>query len=66
MNALRGCASISRAYRACRAAPRVLPMVTRTLPSVYRGFHAGPSLWGVKSQVLQDVGEGKVVSFLKL
>lgn len=60
MNALRGCSSIFRAYKAYRA-PRILPMVTGTLPSVYRRFHAGPSLWGVKSQVLQDVGEGIAV-----
>ncbi|KAK5692217.1 hypothetical protein LTS12_028736, partial [Elasticomyces elasticus] len=33
-------------------------MVIRALPSARRRFHISPSLWGVKSQVLQDVGEG--------
>lgn len=60
MNVLRGYSGISGAVRACRA-PRVLPMVIRALPSARRRFHISPSLWGVKSQILQDVGEGRVV-----
>ncbi|KAI2794827.1 Lipoamide acyltransferase [Penicillium oxalicum] len=27
-------------------------------PAPSRAFHAGPSLWGIKSQILKDVGEG--------
>ena len=28
-------------------------------PTPSRAFHAGPSLWGIKSQILKDVGEGQ-------
>lgn len=60
MSVLRGYSGISSALRACRA-PRALPMVIRALPSAHRRFHMSPLLRGIKSQVLQDVGEGRVV-----
>lgn len=60
MNVLRGHCGISGALRACRV-PRVSPMVIRALPSARRRFHISPLLAGVRSQVLQDVGEGRVV-----
>ncbi|OJI87964.1 hypothetical protein ASPTUDRAFT_393194 [Aspergillus tubingensis CBS 134.48] len=58
MNILRSTGSLSRAFQLCHG-PRSLPVIrchARPLPR--RGFHAAASLWGVKSQVLKDVGEG--------
>ncbi|OOQ90994.1 putative 2-oxo acid dehydrogenase acyltransferase [Penicillium brasilianum] len=57
MNILRSGASVPRVLRPCR--PRSL-LRTRfhISPVASRAFHAGPSLWGVKSQILKDVGEG--------
>lgn len=60
MSILRFGGSISRALKSpCR--PRtVLPITSTVLSTIpRRGFHAAPSLWGIKSQVLKDVGEGK-------
>ncbi|KAI9932943.1 hypothetical protein ASPWEDRAFT_99273 [Aspergillus wentii DTO 134E9] len=59
MSILRFGGSISRALKSpCR--PRtVLPITSTVLSTIpRRGFHAAPSLWGIKSQVLKDVGEG--------
>ncbi|EHA28300.1 hypothetical protein ASPNIDRAFT_189170 [Aspergillus niger ATCC 1015] len=58
MNILRSTGSLSRVLQLCHG-PRTLPSIrcqARPLPR--RRFHAAASLWGVKSQVLKDVGEG--------
>ncbi|PYH45928.1 putative 2-oxo acid dehydrogenases acyltransferase [Aspergillus saccharolyticus JOP 1030-1] len=54
MNMLRCSGGLSRALR--RQHPRALP--NYTLPIPRRLFHGAAPLWGVKSQVLKDVGEG--------
>ncbi|KAE8375130.1 2-oxoacid dehydrogenases acyltransferase-domain-containing protein [Aspergillus bertholletiae] len=59
MSILRCNGGLSRALRSCQS-HRVLP-VTRspsTVPFSRRTFHAAPALWGIKSQILKDVGEG--------
>ncbi|KAF5860377.1 hypothetical protein ETB97_001666 [Aspergillus alliaceus] len=59
MSILRCNSGLSWALRSCQSR-RVLP-ITRSPPTISiprRTFHAAPSLWGVKSQVLKDVGEG--------
>lgn len=56
MNALRASGGIAKALRACRSRPVVSP-IWSSIPR--RGFHTFPSLWGIRSQTLQDVGEGK-------
>lgn len=58
MNILRSGASIPRVLRPCQ--PKSL--LHRRFPVAAvanRAFHAGPSLWGIKSQILKDVGEGE-------
>ncbi|KAE8358046.1 2-oxoacid dehydrogenases acyltransferase-domain-containing protein [Aspergillus caelatus] len=59
MSILRCNGGLSRALRSCQS-HRVLP-ITRspsTISLPRRTFHAAPALWGVKSQILKDVGEG--------
>jgi hypothetical protein len=59
MSIIRCNGGLSLALRSCQSR-RVLP-ITRS-PSIIaiprRTFHAAPSLWGLKSQILKDVGEG--------
>lgn len=59
MHILRSGGSIPRVLRPCQ--PRTL-LRTRfpVSPVANRAFHAGPSLWGIKSQILKDVGEGEL------
>ncbi|PYH99107.1 biotin-dependent 2-oxo acid dehydrogenases acyltransferase [Aspergillus ellipticus CBS 707.79] len=58
MNALRCSGTFLGALRACQR-PRALPITRcQNVPLPCRQFHAAPSLWGIKSQVLKDVGEG--------
>ncbi|KAH1423181.1 hypothetical protein KXX32_007402 [Aspergillus fumigatus] len=59
MSILRCNGGLSWALRSCQSR-RVLP-ITRspsTISFPRRTFHAAPALWGVKSQILKDVGEG--------
>ncbi|RJE21322.1 2-oxo acid dehydrogenases acyltransferase [Aspergillus sclerotialis] len=58
MNVLRCSGSMSRALRSCRRPHRALPLLPSYTSFPRRGFHAAPFLWGIRSQVLQDVGEG--------
>ncbi|PYI12453.1 dihydrolipoamide transacylase [Aspergillus sclerotiicarbonarius CBS 121057] len=55
MNILRSSGSLSWALRSCQ--PRAA-LRCQTLPLPRRQFHAALPLWGTKSQVLKDVGEG--------
>ncbi|RAL12465.1 putative 2-oxo acid dehydrogenases acyltransferase [Aspergillus homomorphus CBS 101889] len=55
MNVLRCSGSLAWALRSCQR-PRALASATPLLPR--RHFHGAAPLWGVKSQVLKDVGEG--------
>lgn len=58
MSFLRFGTGLSCALRSTRPR-RVLPIAHSPVISFpCRSFHAAPSLWGVKSQVLKDVGEG--------
>ncbi|KAE8318952.1 2-oxoacid dehydrogenases acyltransferase-domain-containing protein [Aspergillus transmontanensis] len=59
MSILRCNGGLSWALRSCQSR-RFLP-ITRspsTISFPRRTFHAAPALWGVKSQILKDVGEG--------
>ncbi|KAJ5707012.1 hypothetical protein N7488_006813 [Penicillium malachiteum] len=57
MNVLRGGGSILRSLRSSR--PQSLLRIQGPIaPAPSRSFHAGPALWGIKSQILKDVGEG--------
>ncbi|KAJ5454349.1 Lipoamide acyltransferase [Penicillium daleae] len=57
MNILRTGASVPRVLRPCQ--PQSLLRTRFPIPpAASRAFHAGPSLWGIKSQILKDVGEG--------
>lgn len=59
MNILRTGASVPRVLRPCR--PQSVLRTRFPIPPVAsRAFHAGPSLWGIKSQILKDVGEGEL------
>jgi 2-oxoisovalerate dehydrogenase E2 component (dihydrolipoyl transacylase) len=58
MNILRTGATVPRVLRPCR--PQSLLRTRFPIqPAASRAFHAGPSLWGIKSQILKDVGEGE-------
>ncbi|PWY80608.1 biotin-dependent 2-oxo acid dehydrogenases acyltransferase [Aspergillus heteromorphus CBS 117.55] len=58
MNVLRSSGSFSSALRTCQRS-RALPIARcQAIPLPRRQFHASSSLWGIKSQVLKDVGEG--------
>jgi 2-oxoisovalerate dehydrogenase E2 component (dihydrolipoyl transacylase) len=58
MNILRRGGSIPRILHTCQ--PQSVLRIRSPITSVLsRGFHAGPALWGIKSQILKDVGEGK-------
>ncbi|KAJ5631270.1 uncharacterized protein N7484_011370 [Penicillium longicatenatum] len=57
MNILRRGGSIPRILHTCQ--PQSVLRIRSPITSVLsRGFHAGPALWGIKSQILKDVGEG--------
>ncbi|KAJ5168264.1 Lipoamide acyltransferase [Penicillium canariense] len=57
MSILRAGGSIPRSLRPCRP-QRLLRTGFPIPPVASRAFHPGPSLWGIKSQILKDVGEG--------
>lgn len=58
MNILRTGGSVPLVLRPCR--PQSLLRTRFPIqPAASRAFHAGPSLWGIKSQILKDVGEGE-------
>ncbi|KAF7592753.1 hypothetical protein BBP40_012511 [Aspergillus hancockii] len=59
MSILRCNGGLSWALRSCQSR-RVLPTTRSpsTIAISRRTFHTAPSLWGVKSQILKDVGEG--------
>lgn len=58
MSFLRFGTGLSCALRSTRPR-RVLPIAhSPAISFPCRNFHAAPSLWGIKSQVLKDVGEG--------
>ncbi|KAJ5777978.1 hypothetical protein N7520_001224 [Penicillium odoratum] len=56
MNVLRSGSNFPSILRSCRSQSvlRIQSPIT-SVPS--RRFHAGPALWGIKSQILKDVGE---------
>lgn len=59
----------ARNFRPCLPQNRL--RIRSTLPPLLsRRFHASSLLWGIKSQVLKDVGEGNLylipISFLNL
>ncbi|KAJ5892504.1 hypothetical protein N7504_009195 [Penicillium tannophilum] len=57
MNILRSGGNVPRILRSCQ--PQSVLRIGSPITSVLsRGFHAGPALWGIKSQILKDVGEG--------
>lgn len=59
MSFIRGGGAIPRILRPYRA-PSFLRIRNPITPGASRGFHAISSLLGTKSQVLKDVGEGKI------
>lgn len=64
MNILRTGASFPRVLRPCRP-QSVLRTRFPKPPVASRAFHAGPSLWGIKSQILKDVGEGESLDIFR-
>ncbi|KAE8352824.1 2-oxoacid dehydrogenases acyltransferase-domain-containing protein [Aspergillus coremiiformis] len=61
MSLLRCNGGLSWALRSCQShkvLPRSRSPSAISSPVPRRMFHAAPSLWGVKSQILKDVGEG--------
>ncbi|KAE8151853.1 dihydrolipoamide transacylase [Aspergillus avenaceus] len=59
MSIFRSSRGLLRVIHSCQSR-RALPIARSraTIPIPHRQFHAVSSLWGVKSQVLKDVGEG--------
>ncbi|KAJ5083198.1 Lipoamide acyltransferase [Penicillium angulare] len=57
MNILRTGRSIPRVLLSGQP-QSLLRILNPIVPVSRRRFHAGPALWGVKSQILKDVGEG--------